>query len=202
MSIQKLLGIIILVGAGAILAYHINAYQENAHLLNSRLFKAMGDEYKKQMLIELVFVLLGFILIVTDKKSDKSNSNNIENKNAERSSGIRNKVTNGDEFKGNRDLDNDAYKIFLTKTYCIEKNDALGKFICGDKLFDNLDAVLNFAHNDYDGEKSSKEAEIYERKGMPATCPNCKQNIYTKTQACFHCNTWLGAGSDQKPIPK
>jgi hypothetical protein len=49
------------------------------------------------------------------------------------------------EFTGDKSLANDAYKIFLAKKYTIEKNDALGKIIVKDKLFESIDEALSFA---------------------------------------------------------
>lgn len=51
----------------------------------------------------------------------------------------------GARFSGDLDLRSDAYIIYLTKTYKIEKNDALGKIICADRLFNNVDEALSFA---------------------------------------------------------
>lgn len=45
-----------------------------------------------------------------------------------------------------------------------------------------------------------REAERIARLGLPALCPKCKGEIRTTTEACFHCNSWLGKGSDLKPI--
>jgi len=50
-------------------------------------------------------------------------------------------------FSGSRDLNNDAYKIFLAKKYQIEKNDALEKIICDNKLFENIQSALIHADN-------------------------------------------------------
>lgn len=44
-----------------------------------------------------------------------------------------------------RDLSADAYKIYLTRKYKIERNDVLDKFIVGDRLFEDIDAALRFA---------------------------------------------------------
>lgn len=44
-----------------------------------------------------------------------------------------------------RDLGNDGYKIFLVKKYKIEKNEALGKMIVGERLFDTIDEALAYA---------------------------------------------------------
>ncbi len=39
-------------------------------------------------------------------------------------------------------------------------------------------------------------------RGTPASCPKCDGLITTKTDMCQHCQTWLGVGSNQKPIPQ
>ncbi|TAJ84574.1 DUF2628 domain-containing protein [Reyranella sp.] len=46
---------------------------------------------------------------------------------------------------GSRDLTSDAYRIFLVKKYKIEKNDALGKMVVGERLFDTIDEALAYA---------------------------------------------------------
>lgn len=54
-------------------------------------------------------------------------------------------------------------------------------------------------------EKVAAEAEEsarIEAMGKPAECPQCKGWITTTTEACSHCNAWLGAGSNLKPILK
>lgn len=44
-----------------------------------------------------------------------------------------------------RNLTDDGYRIFLVKKYKIEKNDALGKMIVGERLFDTIDEALAYA---------------------------------------------------------
>ena len=53
-------------------------------------------------------------------------------------------------------------------------------------------------------ERERKLAIDFESAGMgrPAICPSCGGDITTKTEACNHCNAWLGSNSDIKPIPK
>ncbi len=43
------------------------------------------------------------------------------------------------------DLTTDAYRLFLVKKYKIEKNDALGKMVVGERLFDTIDEALKYA---------------------------------------------------------
>ena len=44
-----------------------------------------------------------------------------------------------------RDLNNDAYKIWLGKTYAISRNDLFERYECRDKLFETLEEALIFA---------------------------------------------------------
>jgi len=57
-------------------------------------------------------------------------------------------INNPPLFKGDRYLHNDAYKIYLTKKYGIEKNEALNQIICKDKLFDSVSDALDFANKE------------------------------------------------------
>ena len=45
----------------------------------------------------------------------------------------------------NRNLDNDAYKIYLVEKYKISKNEVLGKYVLTNKLYENLEDVLKAA---------------------------------------------------------
>lgn len=50
-------------------------------------------------------------------------------------------------FDGNRDLNNDAYKLFLSKKYDIQKNDVFGKFVCQEQMYPTIEEALIFAHD-------------------------------------------------------
>ncbi len=63
----------------------------------------------------------------------------------------------------NQSLEDDGYKIYLTKKYQIEKSDVLGKFICRAKLFDSVELAL--AHAD-----QLEKSQFIEAK--PDTKPN------------------------------
>ncbi len=73
------------------------------------------------------------------------------------------------------DLSSDAYKIYLTKKYQIEKNEALGKFICRDRLFESIDQALHHAHGleqlqkeniDADARRQQEQLELAKRLGI------------------------------------
>ena len=50
------------------------------------------------------------------------------------------------KYLGNRILSEDAYKLFLIKEYGIERNEVLNKFTCKNKIFEDLNEVLAYAH--------------------------------------------------------
>jgi hypothetical protein len=57
-------------------------------------------------------------------------------------------VSNKDRFASS-DLSDDAYKIFLTKEFNIEKNDVLQSFVVTEKLFDTIEDALVYADGLY-----------------------------------------------------
>ena len=64
-----------------------------------------------------------------------------------------------------RDLNSDAYKLYLGKKYEIQRNDLFQKFECKEKLFESLDEALAFAN----------ELEKEEREKEPSKKPFSKQ---------------------------
>jgi len=79
------------------------------------------------------------------------------------------------QFAGERLLSNDAYKIYLTKKYVIEKNEALGKFICADSLFSTIDEALAFANE--------KELDGKAKPASPAQYRQSEAELDTVTEA-------------------
>lgn len=62
-------------------------------------------------------------------------------------------------FVGERTLNNDAYKIHLTKKYNFEKNEILGKIQCEDRLFDSVEQALMHAHELEQHQQNSFQAD-------------------------------------------
>jgi hypothetical protein len=50
------------------------------------------------------------------------------------------------EFTGETDISNDAYKIWLVKSFQIEKNDTLNGFIMRERVYSSVDEALEAAH--------------------------------------------------------
>ena len=48
-------------------------------------------------------------------------------------------------YRGEPNLENDSYVLFLAKKYAIEKNDLLGKYVLNDSLYSSLDEALKMA---------------------------------------------------------
>jgi hypothetical protein len=49
-------------------------------------------------------------------------------------------------YEAEKDLDSDAYKIFLVAKYKVRKNEVLGKYEFNNQLFDNVDFALEHVH--------------------------------------------------------
>lgn len=88
-------------------------------------------------------------------------------------------TTDADQvFFGPRNLDDDAYKIWLVERFRISRNDALGGLICNKRLFKTIEDALSYAHETYSYEfaqhvsssslpdASSTEAEIAHHLGI------------------------------------
>jgi len=60
-----------------------------------------------------------------------------------------------------RDLSEDSYKIWLVKRYGIERNEALGQFICNERLFSSLEDALSFADS-LEREKFARAQQVRE----------------------------------------
>ncbi|WP_293626619.1 MULTISPECIES: hypothetical protein [unclassified Polynucleobacter] len=136
------------------------------------------------MIIGGVLVLFGMMLFILHKKSHA------------------NKELASEEmtFSEEKNIDNDAYKIFLTKKYNINKNLALNKIICKDKLFDTVDDALNYAYK-----CDTPKIETVTRKAQPevvdAICPNCDAPINSKDVECWQCSASFSEQSSWKPLP-
>jgi hypothetical protein len=63
------------------------------------------------------------------------------------------------QFEGERDLKNDAYKLWLTSRYGIKRNDVLGSYVCEERLFPTVDEALHYASEQHLAEVAAAEAE-------------------------------------------
>jgi hypothetical protein len=55
-------------------------------------------------------------------------------------------LTSCDNTLENQSLDNAQYRLWLVKTYAIERNEVLGEVICGKRSFKTIEEALFFAH--------------------------------------------------------
>ena len=58
------------------------------------------------------------------------------------------RVPNEIKFKGDKELTNDAYKLYLVNKFKVTKNDVFNKFVYQDKLFESLDELLIILDNE------------------------------------------------------
>lgn len=88
-------------------------------------------------------------------------------------------------FGGERHLNNDAYKIFLSKKYDIQKNDIFDKFVCQEKMFPNIEESLAYAHD-----LESQLIAIKKSKKMEdgqIECIKCSGKNSADSSECRYC---------------
>ena len=68
-------------------------------------------------------------------------------------------------FDAEKDLNSDAYKIFLVAKYKVRKNEVLGKYEFNNQLFDNVDYALEHVHKiEISEDKSVAENNLLKKK--------------------------------------
>jgi hypothetical protein len=139
MSGKKITGIILVIIGLVGAYYYIGGYFEVKNQFGNVF--GMADEvlrnYWPMMAASVAAIFFGGFLIFkgNEEENNNSNTNPIQNKSSSVST-----LT----FNGDKSLTNDAYKIYLVKKYGIEKNEALGKFIVSDKLFNSIEEALSY----------------------------------------------------------
>ena len=51
-----------------------------------------------------------------------------------------------DKFQGEKDISNDAYKIYLVNKYKVTKNDVFNKYVQNNSLYESIDELLSILH--------------------------------------------------------
>ena len=86
-------------------------------------------------------------------------------------------------YKGDPELSNDSYILYITKKYAIEKNEVLGKYVFNEKLYNTIDDALRAGHElnhlEIEVEKSRAEqrARDYEEASIKAAKANQEYKI-------------------------
>jgi hypothetical protein len=101
-------------------------------------FGLMQDRQTGLIVSALIFVS-GIFLILSGSKEEERMQSQISNNSPQNVVAAK--------FKGNKDLNNDSYKLYLVDEFNINKNPVLDKFSCNDKAFDSLELALKYAHD-------------------------------------------------------
>ena len=121
------------------------------------------SEQQNLLLVSVAMAIVGVVILVFGYRNRESaQTNDVKGDGANRMFSV---------FHGKAELSNDAYKIFLTKKYGIERNEALGKIICSNKLFENIDEALKFAGGLYTKQIAEKEmasSYVIDKEGQAA----------------------------------
>lgn len=88
-------------------------------------------------------------------------------------------------FDGSRDLNDDAYKLFLSKKYDIQKNDVFGKFVCREKMFPSIEEALAYAHQLEQESTAIRKSKLLD--GGQIECCKCGGKNPAETSGCRYC---------------
>jgi len=72
------------------------------------------------------------------------------------------------QFDGQRDLNSDSYKLWLTSRYDIKKNEVLGSYVCQEHLFPTVDSALAYATEQHQAELAAADAEARAKEELRA----------------------------------
>lgn len=88
-------------------------------------------------------------------------------------------------FDGSRDLGNDAYKLFLSKKYDIQKNDVFDKFVCKEKMYPTIEEALIYAHDlEQDSVAIRKSKKLDDGQ---IECSKCGGKNFPDSGECRYC---------------
>ncbi len=165
-------------------------YSRNALEKDLKAFKFKSWVDCNKILTFLVILLLApftigisfviyIILIILSSNADIGYQNYLKLVNQLKSNSLVKSTFNGD-----RSLNNDSYKLYLAKHYNIEKNAALDKFVCNDKLFNNVDDSLTYAdsleQSLIDSFKSTTSNKVSEASSQVSENYNSSQSILSE----------------------
>ena len=89
-------------------------------------------------------------------------------------------------FDGSRDLNDDAYKLFLSKKYDIQKNDVFGKFVCREKMFTSIEEALAYAHQLEQELTAIRKSKLLD--GGQIECCKCSGKNPADSSKCRYCS--------------
>jgi len=145
------------------IVFSINSYAQYEALIGAAFAYKEQQEHQRNVTIVIIAAfILGIailIAIINNKKVDKREASE---ENESQSNVLK-------DFNETRNLNSDSYKIFLVKKYSIEKNDALEKIICDNKLFDNIELALIHADN-CEAQLNPKLISAIEQKKIVLDC--------------------------------
>jgi hypothetical protein len=97
-------------------------------------------------------------------------------------------------FQGKRDLENESYRLWLSRKYNVKKEDIFNKYASGLELFNSIDDALRHAHNEEQISAAKDLEKKYQRKQFS---DNTKQNVSINVAAIFAVLVFIGIVSSR-----
>ena len=133
----KSIGQIVFVISAVLLAYFLFFFDTSVSVGSGYRVNNLGLMQDKQnyIIFSSVLLLIGIFLYLKDYSSKDNTVLESSPKEPLKNS-----------YDKEKDLNSDAYKIFLVAKYKLRKNDVLNKYEFNDQLFDNVDFALEHVH--------------------------------------------------------
>jgi hypothetical protein len=150
--------------------------------MGGRMYQQIISDAQQSLTIQTIVVILLFLGGIFIKGSPTADQAN------EAKDSPNNSLPSNGRFNGSKDLNSDAYKIYLVKKWSIEKNDALNKFILKDKLFDSIEEATKHA-NDLESEWEATMDSTGVTMGEAGTwiCPKSGHQNLLPIGKCNYC---------------
>lgn len=106
------------------------------------------QDKQNYIIVSAVFLILGVgIFLIAPKNDSKESMKHDESDHIPNEEKIGQYVKNTQINSSERNIDNDAYKLYLIEKYKIVKNEVLNQFVLNSKIYETIGDVLNTAHN-------------------------------------------------------
>ena len=204
MSLLTLLRGAALIGAVIWSIYLYDGWRAYNEMASYSMFKGIQEKAKNELSLQTaivavlyIFGLMGEIFFRSDKQYQNSNSSS--NTQTYSLNNTQQSEQGSNESSDTRECPVCAETIKAAAKLCRYCQSSIDPIVNQGQSTDHLIVATHSFISETNNPVSSR-VEITPPKSLAAICPKCNGAITSITDACNHCNPWLGAGSNLKPI--
>lgn len=151
---MRVLGWILILAGLILAAYLINGYMKTDLVpeiwgFRGKVRELYLDAIGIHIFVSAILIASGLLALFSSSDESKNEQGESEVQNSGDAEKKKSSSTSQDKklknFSGERSLDNDAYKLALIEDYKITRHEVLQKFVCNSRIFNTIDAALEYA---------------------------------------------------------